>query len=297
MDGMQSKENIAEELGMISEFVAAIPRATQAPYSVPGGYFDGLAGRIIELIKDPRFSKDNPYAVPQGYFEGFAGKLLARIKAGQSGDPREELSVLSPLLDRIDKRSPFLAPDGYFSNLTGTVLSGVQAIEFVNDELQNLSSLMTGLRDKLVYEVPDGYFDGFAGDVLARVKKPATVISMETYGSGTGIRRFSAKKWLKYSAAAVVAGLILTMGWMGFHSPAITANNNDMAANLSKVSDQELLNYLENQNIPLAETITNTTATLEFNDADVKNILGNVPDAELNQYLEDNGGAKDLVTN
>ena len=96
---------------------------------------------------DGMLSKENiktPYAVPQGYFEEFAGKLLARVKAGQSGDPREELSVLSPLLDRIDKKSPFRAPEGYFSNLTGNVLSGVQAIGFVNDELENLSPLMTG---------------------------------------------------------------------------------------------------------------------------------------------------------
>jgi hypothetical protein len=314
---MQSKENIAEELKLISEPVAAIPRGSEHPYALPQGYFEGLPGRIMEAIRaqgiisrnpgattlHPHFVKDNPYAVPQGYFEGFAGKLLARIKAGQSGDPREELSVLSPLLDRIDKRSPFQAPEGYFSNLTGNVLSGVQAIEFVNDELENLPSLMTGLQNKPVYEVPAGYFDSFAGNVLARVKKPAaisaTVISMENRSSGaTGSRR-GFRKWVKYSAAAVTTGLILTMGWLGFHRPAFAPVNNDLTASLSKVSDQEILNYLENQNIPASETIANSTATatLDLNDADVKNFLGNVSDAELDQYLEDNGGTKNLVTN
>ncbi len=107
---------------------------------------------------------------------------------------------------------------------------------------------------------------------------------------------------MKYSAAAVTAGLILTMGWLGFHRPAFAPAGNDVAtnlvaSNLSKVSDQEILNYLDNQNIQLAETAANSTATLEFNDADVKNILGNVPDAELDQYLEDNGGNKNPVTN
>jgi hypothetical protein len=297
---MQSKENIVEELKLISEFVAAIPRGTQHPFDLPQGYFEGLSDRVMEAIKIPLFTKDNPYAVPQGYFEEFAGKLLARIKAGQSGDPREELSVLSPLLDRIDKRSPFQIPEGYFSHLSGAVLSGAQAIGFVNDELEKLPSLMAGLRDKSVYEVPEGYFDGLAGNILALAKKPATapaaVISMNSRDNG---RRRSIGKWLKYSAAAVTAGLILTMGWLGFHNPANGTGSTDLVANLSKVSDQEILNYLESQNMPLAETTANSTATatLDLNDADVKNILGNVPDAELDQYMEDNGGTKNPVTN
>ncbi len=171
---MQSKENISEELRLISEYVASIPRGAQPPYVVPEGYFEGLAGSIMDSIafsSEQRLIKDNPYAVPQGYFEGFAGKLLARIKAGQSGDPREELSVLSPLLDRIDKKTPFEAPEGYFSNLTGNVLSGVQAIGFVNDELENLSPLLTGLRDKAVYQVPEGYFDNLSHSVLTQLKQ------------------------------------------------------------------------------------------------------------------------------
>jgi hypothetical protein len=259
----------------------------------------------------------NPYAVPQGYFEEFAGKLLARIKAGQSGDPREELSVLSPLLDRIDKKSPFQAPPDYFDNLTGNVLSGVRAIDFVNDELENVSPLMTGLRDKTVYQAPEGYFDDLSDRILAKLRLPAgqapvisisaqaaviakaSIIPKGAPNSASGARRFSASKWFRYPAAAIAIGLILTMGWLGLHKPATPAGGNELlAANLSKVSDQEILNYLENQNIPLAETMNNSTAAaVEFNDADVKNMLGNVPDEELNQYLEDNGGTKDPVTN
>jgi hypothetical protein len=247
-------------------------------------------------------SKENietPYSVPQGYFEEFAGKLLARIKAGQSGDPREELSVLSPLLDRIDKKSPFQAPQGYFDNLTGNVLSGVGAIDFVNDELESLSSLMTGLRDKTVYRTPEGYFDGLSDAILTRLRQPskeAPVIPMGARNPGTARRHLSTRKWFRYSAAAVTAGLILTMGWLGLHNPATSAGGNELTASLSRVSDQEILNYLENQNIPLAETLNSTAAAVEFNDADVKNMLGTVPDEELNQYLEDNG-AKDPVTN
>jgi hypothetical protein len=326
---MKSKENIAEELKLISEFVAAIPRGEQPPYALPEGYFDGLAAKVMEVIKASELSltKNNPYTVPQEYFEGFAGKLLARIKAGQTDDPREELSVLSPLLDSIDKKSPFQLPEGYFNDLTGNILSGVQAIGFVNDELENLSPLMTGLRDRSVYQAPEGYFDDLSTSILTRLKeqqtaqqisqqadpvsqqadpipaaKQAPVISMDSRrdrlsGSGNGGSRVGISKWLKYSAAAVAAGLILTMGWLGLYSPAPTAGGSEVATNLSKVSDQEILNYLDNQNIPASETVTNSTATLDLNDVDVKNILGSASDDELNQYLEDNGGTKEPVTN
>jgi hypothetical protein len=295
---MPSEETIVQELRLISVCVAAISR--QTPYQAPDGYFDGLEDKIMSRLKQ------NPYTVPQGFFEEFAGKLLTRIKAGQHGDTREELSVLSPLLDRIDKQHPFEAPAGYFNDLTGNVLSGVKAIEFVNDELENLPSLINGLQDKPAYQAPEGYFDRFAGTVLAKLKeeqygravvspgRPATVISINRVG----------KVW-KYAAAAVMAGLILTGGWLGFHNPGHPepaasndlARSTDLSQGLAQVSDQEIVNYLDNQNIPLAETMTNSTATLDINDADVKSILGNVSDDELKQYMDDNGGTKDLVTN
>ncbi len=101
----------------------------------------------------------------------------------------------------------------------------------------------------------------------------------------------------------MTVGLILTIGWrLSFNHPVQPAGGNDLvnnlSNNLSRVSDQEILNYLENQNIPLAETMANSsTATLDFSDTDVKNILGNVSDDELKEYLDDNGGTKDPVTN
>ena len=36
---------------------------------------------------------------------------------------------------------------------------------------------------------------------------------------------------------------------------------------------------------------------LGFNDVDVKTLLGDVPDGELKQYLEEHGGANDIATN
>src|SRR5258707_799441 len=89
-----------------------------------------------------------PYTVPAGYFKGLAGTVLNRIKASSATSPKEELAFLSPLLNRLEKKSPYSMPAGYFNELPDNVVSGVQAIEFVNEELENLSPLMASLKDK-----------------------------------------------------------------------------------------------------------------------------------------------------
>jgi hypothetical protein len=63
------------------------------------------------------------------------------------------------------------------------------------------------------------------------------------------------------------------------------------------VSDQEILNYLDDQNSILAEPVPNNTATLDMNDSDIKTLLGDVPDGELQQYMEEHGRANDIATN
>jgi hypothetical protein len=70
-----------------------------------------------------------------------------------------------------------------------------------------------------------------------------------------------------------------------------------MSQGLHKVSDQEILNYLDDQNSILAEPVPNNTATLDMNDSDIKTLLGDVPDGELQQYMEEHGRANDIATN
>ena len=252
------------------------------------------------------------YTVPAGYFDEFAGKLMARIKAQASlsesqtplnefQTPMSELERISPLLSRMNKTTPFEAPEGYFSELLTNVVSGVKAIEFVNDELDHqfdgFSALgMPGLKEKSVYQVPEGYFENLAGDILARVAQPATVLS-DGSAQAKVVSLHRRRNWWQYSAAAAMAGLVLTIGWLSiFNKHTPTGSNNDIL-NLSKVSDQEIQNYLDNHNVPLAESVPNSTVTLDISDSDIKSMLGDVSDDELKQYLDEHVGSRDLATN
>jgi hypothetical protein len=282
---MENKSTILNELREISPVVAAI--SNQAPYSVPDGYFEELPGQLklrigIELnsIEDPNLSigKAPTYQLPEGYFDGLAGSILNRIRANESAHPKDELELLSPLLAGLNKKNPFTPPAGYFEDLSGNVLSGVQAIEFVNEALENLSPMMMSLKDKNVYSVPPDYFESFPAEMIAKLnQQPARVVSI-----GFG------KKMFRYAAAAVLAGAILFGGYK-------ILNPSGKTQDIATVSEADLEMFLNSTTIPLADT--STIAPAPINEDNGKDLLADVSDDELQQYLEQHGGAASTYTN
>ena len=103
----------------------------------------------------------HPYSVPEGYFEGLANSILAKIKAEMPVSPFEEIAELSPLLAGISKKLPYSVPDDYFS----LNIEGLQAFTSENEE-----SLVLSFIDKeMPYEVPVGYFANVPDQVLENV--------------------------------------------------------------------------------------------------------------------------------
>ena len=303
---MQNKNEILSELLEISQLIAEINRENNL-YEVPSGYFGSLADKILAHIKTSglaaknelealspvlsRIDKKNVFTVTENYFEGLPEKILTRLKAANANDASEELAILSPLLSQLDKKIPFSAPKGYFDDLSDNLVVGMQAVEFVNDELKNLSPLMGSISNENVYEVPEGYFNNLAENILQKIKGPqqeAKIISFR-----------KRKAWLKYAVAASVTGILLTVGFLTFNKQNTTTTIVDPAAGISKVSDQEISNYLDNHDVPLDESNNNSIASLDFNDNDITDLLGDVPDNELQQYAIDQpqAGSKDLITN
>jgi hypothetical protein len=288
---MDVKNDILEELRSVSELVATISRET--PYRVADDYFTDLPSRLLLRIKTVH--KPLAFNVPDGYFEGFAEGVLARIRkearTGEGARPEfepmkavpetasQELSALSPLLAQLRSMETYRMPEGYF---------------------EEIAPILTVARELNPYTVPKEYFHHLPAEIEEKVvepreaqsavgKKPAKLIAF-------GGRRTN---WWKYSAAAVVAGLILTIGWLrlqvhnGSH-PSTVAEN--IPTSLMKVSDQDLQSFLADQDTTLAQQ-TNNTASLDFNDSDVRSLLSDVPDGDLRQFMDEHGGAVDIATN
>lgn len=326
---MDGKENILEELRPISGLVAEISRET--PYGLPDGYFEALPGKVLARIRTGGVMlPERPaplYSIPEGYFEGFAEKLMNRIKAGQTASSApasvqtasEELHILSPLLSSIGKKMPFQIPDAYFDSFPAKMTSDL--VEKMTNPEQDpsleapgpdsLSPLLAGLRDKQVYQAPVGYFAGLPDMILEKLTQQTADKTPMTQRQASGAKLIPfgytaqtsrRRNWWKYSAAAAIAGLILTGGWLWTHtSVGPAASSIDISKTLPTVSDQDIENYLDTNNITNnvlpADEFANSTASLDFSDNDIKSFLGDVSDGELKQYIDEHGALKEPATN
>ena len=284
---MYNRAEIWTELKEIAPITASIGH--QEVYQVPAGYFDGLAESIMLRIQTdadidevflPNIAKDSAFSVPEGYFEGFAGNLLSRIKSQNADIAGDEIRAISPLLNSIDRRMPFSVPPGYFNDFGDVLASAI-------NESGYESEVLDALRGREVYSAPAGYFDGFAGQVLAAVapKVQAKVISIKKQTN-----------WFRYAAAAVMVGVIATSSVFFFRAPSGAIS--EVIPNISKVADDEIINYLDNlSSPPVSAEESNSIASVDINDADAKDLFSDISDDELQQYVEQHENSKNLITN
>lgn len=291
---MQGDKDILYELGTISPVVAGI--GLQETYRVPDAYFETLAEEILARL-------GAVYQVPPGFFDGFAGKLMTRIKAEEAasteaGSAREELQALSPVLAGLDRKLPYTTPAGFFSEFPDSLIAGV------SNRITPVSPLLSGLQSKQTYLTPEGYFERLADLVVARVNAgsvpeliPAPAAAVLPVPAPV-IAISSRSRWIKYAVAAVLTGFLMVSGlWIYNNNKQPGTNGDDVSTKLAKISDQEILNYLETDNEPLTNAVTNSTAILDISDSDIKDLLGDIPDAELKQFVDEHGNAQNPITN
>jgi hypothetical protein len=117
---MNPRNPIQDELNSLN---SPIPATAATPFSVPEGYFEGLAEAILARIRTEGMSAADetaalspllagiprtlPYSVPQGYFDENLEILPLMIGAEET----------SPLLASIGKENPYSVPAGYFETL------------------------------------------------------------------------------------------------------------------------------------------------------------------------------------
>ncbi len=291
---MGNRKEILDELTGISSVIASC--GPELPFKAPPGYFEGLAVNVINRIKtvelengDPPlpFKKsevNTPFYVPDEYFDGLATTIISRIRVAPSLSPDEELQAISPFLGQLEKKVPFTSPPGYFAKLPGDVISGVNAVDFVNYELETLPPVLNNIKNKNVFRVPEKYFATLGHVILQRV----------TNRQKAGIYSLSSKNIFRYASAALLAGIMAVGSWFYFQgeSPAAVSKN---LAGIEKISDAEIEKYLDNTPAGIAEV--NTTASYELTDDALKELLSDIPDEELKQYLEHNSISRDMTTN
>jgi hypothetical protein len=243
-----------------------------------------------------RIDKKTPFEAPVGYFSELLANVVSGVKAIEFvNDELENQSdgFSAPAMSGLKDQPTYQVPEGYFENLATGILAKVKQTAAVPVVPVMTTAPVTAPLTAPV-SVPVMTAVPAMGNVPSTVAATATIPARAKV---VALRR--RRNWVKYSVAAAVAGLICTVGWLGFFNKHTTptTGTSDIATNLAKVSDQEIQNYLDNHNVPMAESVTNSTVTLDISDSDIKNMLGDVSDDELKEYLDEHGGSRDLATN
>ena len=172
---MQTSVDILNELRELSPLLAGMEKTNV--FTVPQGYFDGLADHALIVCKAEEMSvlndlsKQENREVPAGYFDNLADSIMAKIKAGENETAAEELRTLSPALYSIQNENTFEVPAGYFDSLADTIISkiNVHTNETAAEELKTLSPALYSIQNENVFEVPAGYFDGLADTIMSKI--------------------------------------------------------------------------------------------------------------------------------
>lgn len=246
---------------------------------------ENIAGELKEISAlVAGLSNSNIYEVPSGYFDALPLRILSHINEAEDKGTKEELSRLSTLLSDISNSVPYEMPGSYFSELAEDVVSGARAIDFVNQELEIEASLVHQMGRKNVYTVPGGYFFKLPYTLLQKVKATDSKIPF--------FQRH--KKALSFAAAAVFAGVMSVASWSYFHH-SLSAVNTGIAG-IERIDAAEISSYLEN-NAPVSPSdsvITYSVADLKTNE--IKRLLADVSDEDLENYIDIHSVSRDLAS-
>ena len=207
----------------------------------------------------------------------------------RSSEILTELLEIAPFLGRAGVFStPYAIPVGYFQDFADILMyrirfeaEGFGEINSVSapEEIVEISPLLAGLKNKNPYQVPDGYFEVLNTKFPIKENVPPKLTALPRTNK---TKRISIPmRIVRYAAAACIVGML------GIFTFKITHNQNmDPINGLTTISDQDMANYLDSDDIHWTpDNTTNLqTSTVDLSDNDIHDLLSSVPDVELEQY-------------
>jgi hypothetical protein len=200
-----------------------------------------------------------------------------------------ELLEIAPFLGRTGGfRTPYVVPERYFENFTDLLMYRIRfesdGFGLINslsapEEIAEISPLLAELKNKNPYRVPAGYFEhqNFNNLVTEIVPTKLTVAPQSNKSKKVSIPM----RIVRYAAAACIVGMIGIFTFNIKHNQIV-----DPITGLTTISDQAIANYLDSHDVHWAPENPSAmeTSTVNLTDNDIHDLLGSVPDAELEQY-------------
>ncbi len=163
-----------ENKDWINDYMSLKQVSNADPFTVPAGYFDDLADRIVSRKNLDEFKNNTPsegFTVPENYFEELTANIQSQI-AIENAVNNEDMG--------------FTVPDGYFDNLEQQIKSRILVEETLGAPVEN-------------FTVPQGYFEQLNKNILNKTVKANK--------NGIIIKLFASASF-KYATAACFALVI-----------------------------------------------------------------------------------------
>lgn len=196
--------------------------------------------------------KSNIFSVPMDYFETLSDNILLIIKEDNS---------------QVNSNND--VPVGYFDNLAENILIKIKGNEVVTakEEIKELSTVLYQLQSINPFKIPINYFNTLDNNISKLIKKE----------SGKVLVIQKRKNIFKYAVAAVIAGA-MALGVFKFTFNNSSIDNislpnyvadgkkiENIDEELSKISDAEILQYLQNNGEGIdAELMTNSIDDMDL---------------------------------
>lgn len=157
----------------------------------------------------------------------------------------------------------------------------------INEELKTIAPLLKDISRQPVQSVPEGYFEQFS------VQLPVTAAPV--------VKMSQVRKWMGYAAAALVAGILVTAGFIFTDKDVQRFNYEqysriDVPAEMNKLSDDELQSYLATATVLSGAGHTGSAVSEEINETITEETasLTQVSDEALEQFVSEHAGNSNL---
>ncbi len=238
----------------------------QNAFLVPEGYFDALLQRIhLRLQQSSQqqvpeemplegystihdLAKNSVFTTPPDYFENLYNRLLIQLQ-NQSQAVPVTFEALENFEAGLTQKELYEAPENYFENLSEQILSKILYSEKQKPAPLDFSALEEGelgilasLPKENVFQLPENYFEQFSVTPVVPVE---TTVPKTDEKEAKVIRLIPS--WARY-AASVAAAVLVLLGGYWFYPKNVTRAD-DCTELLCNLSDEEILQYLETQDV------------------------------------------------
>lgn len=201
----------------------------------------------------------------------------------------DELTDIAPAIAGIENQHSYTVPADYFDNLAELMLMRIKTENAgsAKEEMELISPLLGGLSKKMPFSAPEGYFENLSA---AAPSAPA----VKSAEPARVVRMFQPRKTFRLAAAAVTVGLIGLAAWFLMMKPADNDQyamktdaevQNELKPRVDQLSDNELATFVDSATVIAPY---DNTVTADLKEDDVKLMLADIPDQDLEKYIAQN---------